>query len=198
MPLKSMFQKSSHKMMNSVIRLGIAFVLVLLVSACADKDRPNYQYMPNMYEPVSYETYQKVDFLPDGTSALNPAENTIPRGFMPYDLENTPEGKELSRLKESPLDSVNSEGNLAVGKELYDIYCAICHGAKGDGQGTLVKREKILGVPSYADVARNINIGSTYHVIYYGQNSMGSYANQLNYEERWQVSEYVMKLKQDL
>ena len=198
MPLKSMFQKSSHKMMNSVIRLGIAIVLVLLVSACADKDRPNYQYMPNMYEPVSYETYQKVDFLPDGTSALNPAENTIPRGFMPYDLENTPEGKELSRLKESPLDSLNSEVNLAVGKELYDIYCAICHGAKGDGQGTLVKREKILGVPSYADVARNINIGSTYHVIYYGQNSMGSYANQLNYEERWQVSEYVMKLKQDL
>jgi mono/diheme cytochrome c family protein len=185
-------------MMNSVIRLGIAIVLVLLVSACADKDRPNYQYMPNMYEPVSYETYQKVDFLPDGTSALNPAENTIPRGFMPYDLENTPEGKELSRLKESPLDSLNSEVNLAVGKELYDIYCAICHGAKGDGQGTLVKREKILGVPSYADVARNINIGSTYHVIYYGQNSMGSYANQLNYEERWQVSEYVMKLKQDL
>jgi mono/diheme cytochrome c family protein len=27
---------------------------------------------------------------------------------------------------------------------------------------------------------------------------MGSYANQLNHEERWQVAEYVMKLKQDL
>ena len=184
--------------MNSVIRLGIAFVLVLFVSACADKDRPNYQYMPNMYEPVSYEAYQKVDFLPEGTSALIPAENTIPRGFMPYDLENTPEGKELSRLKESPLDSLNSEVNLAVGKELYDIYCAICHGAKGDGQGTLVKREKILGVPSYADAARDITVGSTNHVIYYGLNSMGSYANLLNHEERWQVSEYVMKLKQDL
>ena len=98
----------------------------------------------------------------------------------------------------SPLDSLNSEENLAKGKELYDIYCAICHGAKGDGQGTLVKREKILGVPSYADVARNITVGSTNHVIFYGLNAMGSHASQLNPEERWQVAEYVMKLKQDL
>jgi mono/diheme cytochrome c family protein len=193
-----MFQKSSHKMMNRIIKLGIALVFVLLVSACADKDRPNYQYMPNMYEPVSFETYQKVEFLPEGTSAMSPAENTIPRGFMPYDIENTIEGKELARLRESPLDSLNSEFNLAKGKELYDIYCAICHGNKGDGQGTLVKREKILGVPSYADVARNITVGSANHAIYYGLNAMGSHASQLSHEERWQVAEYVMKLKQDL
>jgi len=185
-------------MMNNIMKLGVAFILILLVSACADKDRPNYQYMPNMYEPVGYEAYQKVDFLPNGLEAMPPAEHTIPRGFMPYDLENTMEGKELSRLKKSPLDSLNSGANLAKGKELYDIYCAICHGSKGDGQGTLVKREKILGVPSYADVARNITVGSTNHVIYYGLNAMGSHASQLNPEEGWQVAEYVMKLKQDL
>ena len=185
-------------MMNSVIKLGIAFLLVLFVSACADKDSPNYQYMPNMYEPVGYEAYQKVEWLPNGSVAMAPAEKTIPRGYMPYDLENTPEGKELSRLMTSPLDSMNRETNLAKGKELYDIYCAICHGPKGDGQGTLVKREKILGVPSYADAARNISVGSVNHVIYYGLNSMGSHAGQLNSKERWQVAEYVMKLKEDL
>jgi len=185
-------------MMKGVIKFGIAFVLVLFVSACADKDRPNYQYMPNMYEPVSYEAYQKVEFLPNGSEAMPPAENTIPRGFIPYDIENTMEGKEIARLRKSPLDSLKSDFNLVKGKELYDIYCAICHGNKGDGQGTLVKREKILGVPSYADVARNITVGSTNHVIYYGLNAMGSHATQLNPEERWQVAEYVMKLKQDL
>ena len=104
----------------------------------------------------------------------------------------------MSRTLASPLDSLAREENLAVGSELYGIYCAVCHGNKGDGQGNLVKREKILGVPSYADAGRNISVGSTYHVIYYGQNAMGSYANQLNETERWQVSEYVMKLKEDL
>lgn len=185
-------------MMNSLIKLGFAFGLVLLVASCANKEKPNYQYMPNMYEPVGYEAYQKVEWLPDGTTALLPAENSVPRGYLPYDLENTIEGKELSRLNRSPLDSLKGEENLAKGKELYDLYCAICHGNKGDGQGTLVKREKILGVPSYADAARDINVGSVNHVIYYGLNSMGSHASQLNPNERWQVAEYVMKLKQDL
>lgn len=187
--------------MKHLGKIGIVLVLVLSMAACADKNSPNYQYMPNMYEPVGYETYQGVDngLFPNGTEAMLPAENTIPRGYMPYKFENTPGGKDLARLDVSPLDSLQSEANLAIGKELYDIYCAICHGPKGKGQGTLVKREKILGVPSYDDVARNITVGSTYHTIYYGLNSMGSYASQFaNEEEMWQVSEYVMKLKEDL
>ncbi|WP_222983195.1 c-type cytochrome [Flagellimonas meishanensis] len=187
--------------MKHLGKISGTLILVLAMASCADKNSPNYQFMPNMYESVGYETYQGVDngLFPDGTSAMLPAENTIPRGWMPYEFENTPEGKELARLNPSPLDSLNMEENLAVGKELYDIYCAICHGTKGDGQGNLVKREKILGVPSYADVARNISVGTTYHTIYHGLNSMGSYAAQFaSEEEMWQVSEYVMKLKEDL
>lgn len=184
--------------MNSFSKIGVLFGLVLLVASCANKNSRNYQYMPNMYKSVGYEAYQKVEFLPDGMEAKLPAENTIARGWIPYSIENTIEGKEEARLNPSPLDSLQQEANLAEGKELYDIYCAICHGSKGDGQGNLVKREKILGVPSYADVARNITVGTTYHAIYYGLNSMGSYAGQLDTEERWKVAEYVMKLKQDL
>jgi mono/diheme cytochrome c family protein len=184
-------------MKNLLITTGV-LVVILSLASCKDDNQPNYQYMPNMYESVGYETYEQVDWLPNGSEALTPVEHTISRGLVPYGLANTPEGKEMSALVGSPLDSLQSEANLAVGKELYDIYCAICHGAKGDGKGTLVQREKILGVPSYIDPARNITTGSTYHVIYYGLNSMGSYANQLNHEERWQVAEYVMKLKQDL
>jgi mono/diheme cytochrome c family protein len=183
--------------MNNVLRIGILMGVVLLAS-CKSDDRPNYQYMPNMYEPVGYETYGKVDFLPNSMEARQPAANTVARGKIPYDIPNDLEGKDMARVNPSPLDSLAVDDNLAKGAELYAIYCAICHGVKGDGQGTLVKREKILGVPSYADQARDITVGSTYHVIYYGLNAMGSYANQLDHEERWQVSEYVMKLKQDL
>jgi mono/diheme cytochrome c family protein len=183
--------------MSNILKIGILFTVVLLAS-CQSNDAPNYQYMPNMYESVGYETYAKVDFLPGGMEARQPAEHTIARGQVPYGFANDLEGKELAMAAASPLDSLQMEVNLAKGKELFDIYCAICHGVNGDGQGNLVKREKILGVPTYADPARNITAGSTYHVIYYGLNAMGSYANQLDYTERWQVAEYVMKLKQDL
>jgi mono/diheme cytochrome c family protein len=184
--------------MNNLSKIGFVFGLVLLVASCGSENAPNYQFMPNMYEPVGYETYDEVSFLPYSSEALQPVENTIPRGYAPYEFANDIEGKELAREKSSPLDSLQNEANMAAGGQLYTIYCAICHGDKGDGQGTLVTREKILGVPSYDDPARDITVGSTYHVIYYGLNSMGSYAGQLNHQERWQVSEYVMNLKQDL
>ena len=86
--------------------------------------------------------------------------------------------------------------NQANGKELYGIYCAVCHGNKGDGQGILMTREKFLGVPSYAD--REITPGSIYHVLMYGKNAMGSHAGQVNAEERWQIAQHVMELRSKL
>ena len=196
-----MFPKKSNMMIKTFGKVFSVLTFVLLLSSCFNKNSPNYQYMPNMYESVGYETYEGVDngLFPQGTEAMLPPENTINRETLPYEFDNSIEGKELARLQPSPLDSLDMEANLAKGKELYDIYCAICHGNKGAGQGTLVKREKILGVPSYDDVARNITVGSTYHTMYYGLNSMGSYASQMENEtELWQVAEYVMKLKEDL
>ena len=184
--------------MNSFKKLAILFGLAIVVTSCQSKGSRNYQYMPNMYESVGYEAYGEAGLLPNNSEAMLPPANTINRGWLPYEIENSPEGKELSRLQNSPLDSINVETNLAKGGQLYTIYCAICHGDKGDGKGTLVKREKILGVPSYADPVRNLTVGSTYYTIHYGLNSMGSYASQMDTEEMWQVSEYVMTLKQDL
>ena len=112
-----------------------------------------------------------------------------------FEYKNTNEDYERAKAELlNPLDA--SEINLEKGKELFEIYCAICHGNDGKGQGTLVKREKILGIPNYAD--RDITEGSIYHVIYYGKNAMGSHANQLSEEERWQVTAYVQKLRTEL
>jgi len=167
------------------------------IVSCKKDTRPNYQFMPNMYEPVGYETYSESSMFPNDAVALIPAEGSIPRGFKPFEFDNTIEGFELAKTTlTSPLDS--TQVDLAKGGPLYSIYCAICHGVKGDGQGNLVKREKILGVPSYDDVGRAITEGGIYHTIYYGKNAMGSYANQLEEEERWQVVAYVLKLKADL
>lgn len=181
--------------MKGLIKIFVVALLIGSVYSCNDESAPNYQFFPNMYESPSYETYMAYDIFPGEQSAMLPVDGTVARGFSLYDYENTTE--ELVRAKlelKNPLSS--SEIDYKRGKELYDIYCGICHGAKGKGQGNLVKREKILGVPSYA--TRDITEGSIYHVIYYGLNSMGSYANQLNEEERWQVTAYVQKLKAEL
>jgi len=182
--------------MKHLIKITI-LVLIVSFTSCNKSSRPNYQYMPNMYESVAYDAYQESDAFANGVEAQLPVDGTIPRGYTPFDYASDTEGYELAKAElKSSLDSTQIDEPR--GKELYTIYCGICHGNKGAGQGRLVKREKILGVPSYADVGRAINEGSIYHVMYYGKNAMGSYANFLSEEERWQVVAYVMKLKADL
>ncbi|MDA9892816.1 cytochrome c [Flavobacteriaceae bacterium] len=170
-------------------------ILVLGIQSCSDNSRPNYQYFPNMYEPVGYETYADSDAFANGIEAQIPVEGSIARGWEPYDYPDTNEGYEAAKANLNSSIEI-TDANQANGKELYGIYCAVCHGNKGDGQGILMTREKFLGVPSYAD--REITPGSIYHVLMYGKNAMGSHAGQVNAEERWQIAQHVMELRSKL
>ena len=181
--------------MKALYKIAMVAGLSMAFTACFNKKEPNYQYFPNMQHSVAYETYSESDAFANGKEGQLPAKGSIPRGFTPYEYENSTAGYELAKANlKSPLDSATVD--MARAEQLFTIYCAICHGDKGDGKGNLVKREKFLGVPSYKD--RPVTEGSIFHVVTYGLNSMGSHANQLTQEERWQVASYVMKLKSEL
>ena len=185
--------KKTINMKNS-LHIAIALLVACTLVSCFDNNKPNYQYMPNMYEPVGYETYGEGDIFENGQEAKIPAEGSIPRGYTPFDYENTNEDKARAKAElKNPFEI--TEDNLAEGEELYTIYCAVCHGDKGDGQGILAQREKFLGIPSYADPARDITMGDIYFVEMYGLNAMGSYASQVDHKERWQIAMHVMDLK---
>lgn len=189
--------------MKNIIKITLFLTSGLLLTSCFNKEKPNYQFMAttDMYEPVGYETYYEVPqtAFSDGMEAQLPAKNSIKRGWLPYAFANTNEGYEEAKLNLlNPLksDSLALKENIQAGAGLYNIYCMICHGSEGDGQGTLTKRGKFLGIPNFKD--RQITQGSIYHVMYYGRNAMGSYASQINEKERWQVALYVEQLREKL
>lgn len=166
--------------------------IAMAATSCHNTSKPNYQYMPNMYESTAYETYAESDAFKNGKEGQLPPDGTIRRGFEVYEYPNTTAGYEAAKASlVSPLKP--EEKDMEKAKALFDVYCAICHGAAGDGKGKLVKQEKFLGVPSYKD--RVITEGSVFHVETYGLNAMGSHANQLSTHERWLVAAYVMELK---
>ena len=178
-------------MKNSIFLL---ISVSLMLTSCFDSSKPNFQYFPDMYESLAYETYAESEAFSNGIEAQLPPEGSIARGWDPYDFEDSNAGYELAKSKlMSPIE--NNELNLSKGKELYEIYCSVCHGDKGDGMGILAQREKFLGIPAYID--REITPGSIYHVLMYGINAMGSHAGQVNEEERWQIAQYVMKLREE-
>lgn len=165
--------------------------------SCFSPDEPNYQYFPNMYESEAYEAYQEYEVFPQSQEAMLPVEGTIPRGWMPYPYPDTEEGYLAAKANlENPLPYTEEYAN--EGEALFTIYCAICHGDKGDGKGTLAQREKILGIPAYNAPGRDITAGSAYHVMYYGRNTMGSYAVQTTANERWKIAMHVIDLKRAL
>ena len=178
------------------LKIIIALAVVATsLSSCNDKRKPQVQYMPDMYVSVPYDV--------NGADGLNgkmvnklPVAGTVSKnGVVAYDIPNTNEGYEKAKAElKSPLPT--TEANLEKGKVLYDIYCASCHGTKGDGNGVLSQRDKFNGIPNYAD--RELTPGNIYHVIMYGKGVMGSHASQLQYNERWQVVQYVEKLRSEL
>ncbi|GJH41543.1 cytochrome c [Capnocytophaga sp. HP1101] len=158
-----------------------------MLIACRNKQERNVVFAPDMYDSPAYKPYE--------VAPLTPPEHTVKRGALPYSYPNTQEGYEQAKAElHNPLatDTLQRAANLTKGKELYEVYCALCHGEKGDGKGLLVQREKIFGVPNYK--SRELTEGSIYHVIYYGRNTMGSFANQLNEKERWQVTMFIQQV----
>ena len=79
-PMKSLFNKS------------MLFILGLSAVSRVENSKPNYQYMPNMYETVSYEPYGAYDVFANEQEAKLPVEGTIPRGWRPYEYEDSNEG----------------------------------------------------------------------------------------------------------
>lgn len=181
--------------MKNLVYITLSVLLLVSLSSCHNKTKRKLQYMPDMYIPVPYETYSENPILPKHMTSQHPVKGTVARGETVYEVPNTNEGYEFAKLNvKSPLDSTQID--YKKGKKFFEMYCAVCHGKKGDGNGVLVKRDKFLGVPNYKD--RDITEGSIYHVIMYGRNMMGSHASQLTEDERWQIVHYVQKLRNDL
>jgi len=127
--------------------------------------------------------------------ALQPADGSIPRGYLPYGIPNTVEGYEMAgELLRNPL--ANSEELMAEGKVIYTKYCWHCHGDKGAGDGPTVTAGGHPPPPAYNSAAlKNLPEGKMFHTITYGKNLMGSHSSQLNVEERWKVIRYVQTLQ---
>ena len=58
--------------MKSIIKITILAIVLVSFASCQKNSRPNYEFMPNMYESVAYETYQESDAFANGVEAQLP------------------------------------------------------------------------------------------------------------------------------
>ena len=166
-------------------------VLSLVLVACgADKNRTPIQYVPHMSTTSVLKAQRGYEEgIGKGSSMLLPPEGTVPIGFFPYQIR-TPE--EAARKLRNPLPF--TEKVLARGKDRYEIYCAVCHGAMGLGDGSVVPPYPIPK-SLQTEQARSFKDGHIFHVITKGQVVMPSYASQIPVKDRWAIVHYVRVLQ---
>jgi mono/diheme cytochrome c family protein len=174
-----------------------------------------------MYYPVALEGYSQVEYnkyFPYRMNLLKPVAGTIAQGRMDYvyNYPDTPEGYDSAgKYLKNPLPY--TEEVLKEGERLYGLYCQHCHGAEGDGKGTVpeLSGQKYPNPPAYTSAAlKNLPEGKIYHTLMYGKNkkvvdeingvklekklelkNMGSHASQLTPTDRWHLVRYVQKLQ---
>lgn len=187
------------KQHNTIIRYAAFLALAIVLTACGrDRNDPGIQYAPEMYESMPLEPFTQVqDSLAPFKDKRNqqlPPEGTIPRGgHAAFDIPATARDSAATIALKNPVPL--TEEVMEEGKVLYDRFCGVCHGAQGKGNGAVAKNEAIT--PAAYDDAKisKYTAGQLYHAIMYGQGVMGSYASQLDYEERWKVVHYVQTLQ---
>ena len=120
-------------------------------------------------------------------------------GSVPFYYEDTEEDRQraMDEIVDNPYPITKS--GLAKGKELYEIYCGICHGNAGDGNGFLVREDGGVYPAQPTNLLTEEFVeasnGRFYYSIMHGRNVMGPYNDKLSYEERWQVIHYIRSLQ---
>jgi mono/diheme cytochrome c family protein len=166
--------------------------IIVVARASNDAGHRGTEYMPDMAYSLPYNSFTPNPVTRDGKTLQPPAAGTMPRGFHPFRYAATPEealraGRELS----NPIP--RSPESLAQGRALYETFCLVCHGERGQGDGPLVP--KIPNPPTYtSERVRTMAPGRIFHVISRGSGRMPSYAAQIPYEQRWLIVHYVNAL----
>ena len=178
--------------------------MAVVFIGCDNKRKTGSTYMPDMAYSRAYETYASRDsavFTTDPADAGHkifynnmPPAGTIKRGeLFPFTLPHDSIGYKMSAEVKNPVPDLTG-AELEEAGRLFNINCAVCHGATAVANGPLSGRIGAIAnltLPQYVSMAD----GTMFYSITYGKNNMGSYASQLDRKQRWSIIHYIRTLQ---
>ena len=88
-----------------------------------------------------------------------------------------------------------TEDTVRRGRERYDIFCSVCHGLTGFGDGMIVRRGFRRAASFHDDRLRQAPVGHFFDAITNGWGAMPSYAPQIPAQDRWAIIAYIRALQ---
>jgi mono/diheme cytochrome c family protein len=170
----------------------------------------------DMQDQPRYKAYKKSEWFKDGRGSRDPVEGTVARGQL-HDNKAFYTGKiDNPNLNAQVQTTTDASGNTLVasfpndvdefpvpvtkelvdrGQERYNIYCIVCHGPVGNGDGMIVRRGFPQPPTYHDDRLRNAPVGHFFDVITNGWGKMNSYAYQVHPADRWAIAAYIRALQ---
>lgn len=175
-------------------RLMFSFATLMALAGCnGGPNKTNIEVVQNMMDQPSVKSQDWVPQDGDKTQMRVPPAHTVARGQVDYKYADDPAGAEK---QPNPLAGQMSPEVLTVGRKHYDIYCAVCHSATGDGHGPVAERMAVKPRNLIDAQAKAYSDGRIYHAITAGRGVMRPYASQIPDEEiRWKIVNYVRSLQ---
>lgn len=180
----------------------------LLASACGVRF--------DMQDQPRYKVYKRSEFFSDKRSTRDLPEGTVPRGQL-HDNKAFYTGKiDNPNLNAAVATTTDATGNTLVtsfpndidefpvpvtkemvdrGQERFNIYCIVCHGPLGNGDGMVVRRGFPQPPTYHDDRLRNAPVGHFFDVMTNGWGRMNSYAGQISPADRWAIAAYIRALQ---
>jgi mono/diheme cytochrome c family protein len=199
---------------RAIFCLLLTAYCLLLSSACR----------MDMQDQPKYEVYEKSSFFKDGLASRPFPAGTVARGLLREDralyagkkesagqaavsggqnqggASNTSGGANANTQATYPDDvdtfplPVTPE-MVARGQERFNIYCSVCHGAVGYGDGMVVRRGYRRPPSFHEDRLRQAPVGHFFDVMTNGWGAMPSYAPQISVQDRWAIVAYIRALQ---
>ena len=204
--------------------LSYAFVAAIVVAAFgmrgSKSELPPIELFPDMDHQAKVKYQVKNDFFADGLGGRLPVKNTVPMGFDVPALPASVSGAKPSNFGFTngvdyyntgkigdfygdglPVELMVDAALIERGQRQYDIYCAVCHAASGNGKGVTSKYGILtafnfhqLGSMDPASAAYRAD-GAIFDVITNGKGLMGSYGGNLTVRDRWAIVSYIRALQ---
>jgi mono/diheme cytochrome c family protein len=171
-------RKPISQLANRCVRTCSALALcaaALSLPAChGDRsEKPPHEFLPDMDSSPKWKNQAGSEFFADGRTMRPAVEGTVAYGRWDFDVKEhggqawaasyMSERADLLREDDANYRGVDASGRylmkvpvavdaalLARGEERFGIYCAVCHGYAGDGQGMAGQRWA-AAVPSWHD-----------------------------------------------
>jgi mono/diheme cytochrome c family protein len=181
------------KIMDYIKQSVFIVIVLVFVVGCRGyrSSKPPIHLNPNMDFQAKYKAQTLSLAVPSGTIPWGTLGNNR-TGFIEKDVFYTGRhaGKNVRKIPIKVDDAL-----LDRGQERFNIYCAVCHAATGNG-GTPVIQRGYLPPPKLSSLRlRRVSDGYLFNVITEGVRSMPSYKAQIAVEDRWAIVAYVRALQ---